>query len=866
MRYFQLSHSVINVRDTTPYFTNIITHTIVITSSPLIRNVMQISLKALGGKAVVLSALLAPVASHAQLCMNEICQSNIHLVFDAQEFPDSWVELHNTTATPVNLKGWRIGLTADASSADVLSADTIVAPNGHILIHCDKSDEGEPAPLHTTFRIDSGKGSVYLFTPQGTQADMVSLKKMIAPEITYGRTPDGSDKWAYQVTPTPGSKNQGATSSEALPSPEYSVPGGVFNETVNLTISAPAGVTMPDDAILCVTTDGREPRLQDKVSGLTHTLAIEKTTSVRAKFVSAKMLNPLSVTHSYIFDKTAMPVLSITTDPDYLYSESIGILHGVYGQNPNYGYDWRRPINVELYMPGKNGHEMLFNQLGETRVKGNSTRGLPQKSMIVYGNKRFGVKRFDTTGLWPDKPNVTIAKSFEIKNSGADFDRAHMRDPLVNLVIGRNNPNVDWQAFNAAITYFNGEFIGIYEVRERTNEDFIEANYNGLEDIDMVENWNEVKAGTIDATMQLYNLLHTSTPSYEKLAELIDMDNYLPPFAVNIFGANYDSGGGNNTVMWRNLEEDGAKWRNVIKDVDLWGGTWDASNEDYDMFSKFIFWDKYANEINNFRSRILSAYLMTDSVAAIHLVDHIVAATGDYLQPEYFNSVADEIHDYYKDDYGRYLNKYYPWGEATMVRLWENKIQNLKDFVVKRRPILFAQMSQRYGLGHSFNLDIDHSTTPLSINGVDVYRPEFDGLYFTGRPLVLEAPSIKYWEVSVTDTLGVTHREQYVGDRITLKAKDNTQSYRIYVDENMDSINGIHDVSSDYITQLHLTVDGLTITAHSGTDITGLEAFDSTGRIVARSTTDNLILPSRGMYIIRAVNRKDEILNSKVVL
>ena len=50
-----------------------------------------------------IAALLNPLASDAQLRMNEICQSNIHLVFDAQEFPDSWVELHNPTSSPVNL-------------------------------------------------------------------------------------------------------------------------------------------------------------------------------------------------------------------------------------------------------------------------------------------------------------------------------------------------------------------------------------------------------------------------------------------------------------------------------------------------------------------------------------------------------------------------------------------------------------------------------------------------------------------------------------------------------------------------------------------------------------------------------------------
>ena len=817
-----------------------------------------------------IAALLNPLASDAQLRMNEICQSNIHLVFDAQEFPDSWVELHNPTSSPVNLNGWRIGLNADLYSADVLAVDTIVAPGGHILIHCDKSDDGDAAPLHTSFRIDSGKGSVYLFSPDGKQADMVILKKMVAPDISYGRTPDGSDNWAYQVIPTPGSKNSGATSSEALPSPEYSVEGGVYYEPVILTIASPANYNLPDDAILCVTTDGREPNLLDKVDGLTHTITIDKSTSVRAKFLSDKMLNPLSVTHSYIFDKTAMPVMSITTDPDYLYSESIGILHGVKGQNPNYEYDWRRPINVEMFMPGENGHEILFNQLGETRVKGNTTRHIAQKSLVVYANKRFGEKRFNTEGLWAEKPHVSLAKSFELKNSGADFDRAHMRDPLVNLVIGRNNPNVDWQAYNAAIIYFNGEFKGIYEVRERTNEDFIESNYDGLENIDMVENWTEVKAGSIDNLMSLYDLLNTSAnvpfPSYEEVSEFIDMDNLLPAYAINIFGANYDSGGGNNNVMWRNLEDKDAKWRNVIKDVDLWGGTWDNTNVDYDLLSSYISSDNYSQAIKAFRYKIIPAYLIKDSIASSHLIDHIVAATGDYLQPEYFNSVADEIHDYYAEDYGRYLKVYFSGSESWHVTNWENKIQQLKDFVVKRRPHLFRQISERYGLGEQFDLDIYHEGTPLFINGVEVYRPEFDGLYFRERPLVLETPSTMYWEVIATDTLGVQHHEKYIGDKISLTADNNTTRYNIIVAKETDFITGIESVSPEYNTQLYINTEELKVSVSSGSKIISIEAYDTTGRIVARSATDSLLLPSHGIYIIRAVNANGDSLTSKVVL
>lgn len=405
---------------------------------------------------------------------------------------------------------------------------------------------------------------------------------------------------------------------------------------------------------------------------------------------------------------------------------------------------------------------------------------MPQKSIVIYANKRFGTKRFDCTGVWPEKPNITEVKSFELKNSGADFNRAHMRDPLVNLLIGRNNPNVDWQAFNAAITYINGEFKGIYEFRERTNEDFIEANYNGLEDIDMIENWSDVKAGSIDGLMDFYNLLNSKDVTFEEVSKWLDLDNTLPIYATNIFGSNIDSGGGNNTIMWRTLEEN-ARWRHVVKDVDLWGGMWNNSNVDYDMFASFIFQDNYTQFEHKFRYKILSIFLFTDSVASSHLIDHIVAATGDFLQPEYFNSVADEIHDFYAEDYARYLKLYSDASERSIISTWEKSIADLKNFVVARRPALFSQISNRYKLGKHFNLFIEHPDDSISLNGIKLYRPQFDGLYFSDRPLILSHNDSVNWEVITTDTLGVTTSETYYGKEIELCATPSTSSMNIHL-------------------------------------------------------------------------------------
>ena len=116
---------------------------------------------------VILSLLLLMGAHRAGaqekipgLVINELMQSNIDCVMDDRtEFPDSWVELYNHSGEAVALKDYRLGIGTKAEEAYQLPPMT-VQPKDHILIFCDREKTG----LHTSFRLESGKGcTVYLF-------------------------------------------------------------------------------------------------------------------------------------------------------------------------------------------------------------------------------------------------------------------------------------------------------------------------------------------------------------------------------------------------------------------------------------------------------------------------------------------------------------------------------------------------------------------------------------------------------------------------------------------------------------------------------------------------------------------------------
>ena len=113
------------------------------------------------------------VQANAQLVINEIMQSNIDCIMDdLNEFPDSWVELYNPGTSSENLSQYKIGLKNDVDAAWALPSYTVPA-NGHVIIYCDKEATG----MHADFRLDSGKGKLFLFKAGAVTDKFDNIKK-----------------------------------------------------------------------------------------------------------------------------------------------------------------------------------------------------------------------------------------------------------------------------------------------------------------------------------------------------------------------------------------------------------------------------------------------------------------------------------------------------------------------------------------------------------------------------------------------------------------------------------------------------------------------------------------------------------------
>lgn len=789
---------------------------------------------------ILLAAILfyPSIMANNGLIINELSQSNIHYVYIDYEFPDSWVELYNASPDIINLNGYAIGDGEKFSKAYVLP-DTCIAPQGHLLVYCDKEETG----LHTDFRIDSGKGSLYLFNPAGNIIDEISFAKMPAPDVAFGRVTDNSDEWNYMVTPTPGYANSGDTTSVLLPNPVFSEVGGLKNDTTHLVISLPEE-ELPLDVVLCVTLDGHEPLPSDSVTA-PYELTIDTTTVVRAKLFSKVAASPLSQTHSYIYYQQAsdnsLPVISIVTNHDYLYDEEWGILGISMEDEQNIDTKWRRPINIEYFTDG----EAVFNQVGETRIHGNWSRRYAQRSLAVYANKRFGEKRFEAT-LWKDKPHVTEVKSFVLRNSGNDFEGAHIRDAFSQTLMGRHCDNLEWMAYQPCIYFINGEYKGIYDIRERSNEDYIEANYDGLEDIDMFENWYEKKAGGQAGLDSLFAAINDSQVTFEQIDSLVDLEEFYNNLIINSFITNTDYPF-NNHVLWRNLTVENSKWEFIMKDMDR-----TAYEPFYYDYFKFLYdsYEKYKGEYYNLASACkLYTLILENEQLRTGFLERYIVYLGDFLRHDVAMNLLYEMKAEIDDEYYNHCSVYFDdvqhrvdawnWHYIDMERWWKRRCDFMLDY-----------LAEYFSLGHVIPVTINTNGATLKINNVPVTQEVFKGGFMSGLKMhLLSENSVNGYTVTITNADGTTTTREV-----------ESSEYNVYVNYNQAAItivvNNSSRLSQTQADLFDIITDNDNITVKAAQPIEQVVLYDIMGREVAHdlvygNNTHSMNVAHNGIYMVQ---------------
>lgn len=741
-------------------------------------------MKKIVGIYCVLLLSLAPL--RAQMLINEIMQSNIDCVMDnLNEFPDSWVELYNNGTASENLSAYSVGETVDPSLSYRLPSQTLNA-KGFVLVYCDKENSG----LHTDFRLETGKNCKFYLFKNDIVVDSLpaGMKKQPAPNIAFGRKKEGLDEWGYQKTPTPKAVNCGIVydHTRVLGEPIFSVNGQVITGNGSLSVS----ITLPEGA-----PEGTEIRytlntyVEPTASSTKYTGPItisSATRIIRARLFCDGYLSPLSTTHSFIkFPRQqTLPVVSIVTKPAYFTDSKIGIyVDGTYSSSQkNYKYNWRRPINFELFETSD--EESVLNQWCETRVTGGASRDASLKSLGLYANKRFGEKRFDYEFFPDQRPGLTRYKSVMLRNAGNDFDYLYMRDAVIQRIMAEN-VDMDWQAWRPVIFYLNGSYKGMLNIRERSNEANIYTNYDELEEIDMVENWNDLKEGRMSEWNAFKEFYTGQNHTYEEYDQIMDLNEFMNIMIMNLFFCNLDFPG-NNIMFWKPQEE-GGRWRVIAKDTDFGLGLY-GRNADYRIFEWLYnpnYRDPYNNNAennwaNHSEHTLLFRRLMELDRFKTEFIDRCAIYIGDFMNFSRTWEIWSPMYQLIQTEYPNHRQLFNAWWPN-----YQSEMTNAKNWLSSRQTKFLNQVSSYYSAGTLKSLTInkgvansDLERMGVTFNGVRLTRCKFDGKFFVGHSVTLTGENVIGWEITEITSTGSVNKREVSGNTYTF-TMPNSSSYAV---------------------------------------------------------------------------------------
>jgi gliding motility-associated-like protein len=492
--------------------------------------------------------------SKAQVVINEYSCSNLNSYADAFGQYEDWVELYNAGGTTVNLAGYWLSDDANDIQKYAIPAGVTIAPGARRMIFCSDRDLISGVQIHTSFKLKQTMGEKFVFAdPAGNILDSTSLF------LTYvghsrGRTTDGAATWSLFDAPTPNAANANAKNAYA-PKPAFNIAPGNYSTTQNITLSAPG----PNISIR-YTINGTDPTTASTLYA--GPIAVSATTVIKARaFSTDPMVVPSFIeTNTYLINETTtVNVISLT-----------GNYTGLFGSG-------QQQYSTFEYFD-KN-HIFKFEVEGQVRRHGNDSWQYPQKGVRFHVKDESGVAAQIAHPLFSGTPKDSFGCVI-LKAAGSDnYDgnggpSAHMRDAFAQTLSFRYDLEMDGRKYEPTIIYINGQYWGLYEIRERVDDEYTNFNYGQPEKkIDVLRYWGglNVEYGSDTGWNNLYNYIMANSMAvpnnYNHVTDHLDVNSFIQYFIFNQYLVNTDWLNW-NTMWWRGRKNGGVKWRYVLWDED----------------------------------------------------------------------------------------------------------------------------------------------------------------------------------------------------------------------------------------------------------------------------------------------------------
>lgn len=520
-------------------------------------------------------ALCIGTALSAQVVVNEYSCANLGQYVDNYEKYEDWVELYNLGDQAVSLSGWHLSDDDDEPNKWAFPVSASIPGKGYLAVWCSGRNLSVSATghFHTNFRLTQTKNKpekIVLTDAAGTVLQKITVEKTQARQ-SRGRIPDGSATWRIFTAPSRKASNDAATGYLGFTArPDVNTAAGFYTDSVTVLIS-----NNEPNSTLRYTTDGTEPTPNSKA--YTAPITIRQTTVLKAAaFSNNPLILPGLVQFNtyFINEKHSLMVVSIASE---------GVIELANGDKA------LRPAgSIELF--GTDG-DRKTRSYGDLNSHGQDSWANDQRSLDWVTRDQMGYssalkeKIFSTSKR--DEFQRLILRAAGDDNYPAahrpqNEGSAHVRDAYIHNLADEGGLHLDVRRGEKAIVYLNGQYWGVYDLRENPDDhDFTDHYYGqGEYELQYILTWGQTWAEyggnqAISQWKSLYNYINNNSNNladpvkYKYVTDRYDVTSLVDYVVVNGFTVcsdwlNY------NTGWWRGLNPAGGhqKWGYILWDND----------------------------------------------------------------------------------------------------------------------------------------------------------------------------------------------------------------------------------------------------------------------------------------------------------
>jgi gliding motility-associated-like protein len=706
----------------------------------------------------VLAVFVFSVPANSQIVINEYTAANTtgSDVDNFGQFED-WVELYNAGSSTVSLAGYYMSDNGNNPTKWQFPASSgTISPGGFAKVICSGQNTVTAGWYHTDFKLTQCKPEmVVLADPSGTIIDSMTIRRNQADD-TWGRFPDGSNNWKIFQGGTMGTSNNSATAYDSYATrPVLSVQAGFYGGTQSVTITSP-----DPNVTIHYTVNGTDPTTSSATYSSPVSISSTQVLRARAFSSTATILPSFIETNTYFIGIThTVPVLSICGD------NVMQLMNGTQSY----------PGTTLEYFDA--GGTFRAEVTGETNKHGNDSWAYNQRGIDFVTRDQFG---YDYAVRWKlfhrkqrNKFQRIIIKAAANDNYPFETGGAHIRDAYVHDLSQKGQLHLDERSYEPCILYVNGQYWGVYEIREKVDDaDFTSYYYDQDEpNIQMLKTWGgtwseyggaqaQTDWNTLESFIVSNNMATAANWNYvDSLYNWKSLADYiiLNSVCVTSDWLNW------NTMWWRGLDTNGSakRWRYGLWDNDATFGHYinytgipdtspnaDPCNPESlpdpggqghvpvlnALMNNPTFYQYYVTRYADLMNTSLSCDTMID------LLDTLIL----HITPEMPGQVAK-------------------WGGS--MGGWQGNVTAMRTYIQARCVALQQGMVDCYNLNGPYAITIDVSPAgagTVDVNSLHLDQFPWNGQYYGGIPTLLStAPTssqyvFDHWEILDSPTPSTT--------------------------------------------------------------------------------------------------------------